>query len=196
MKQLFLCGAAALVVLAAAAQINADIARPKSSPSPAKEGKIILHTGLSVVPDANVYEARLQISQESLKDLREALASANVGSSMSRRIALSSTRTIVAGLFLFLSVSFAGVWLARSGPRRSHKAIAVVLLGVAVLSAAAIITRANAGPPGYVRWAGLPKALSEGRSTSGGLDIEIIPEGYGMKLLVPIRKTEKSKGEE
>jgi hypothetical protein len=42
----------------------------------------------------------------------------------------------------------------------------------------------------------LPKALSEGRSTSGGLDIEIIPEGYGMKLLVPIRKTEKSKGEE
>ena len=65
MKQLFLCGAAALVVLAAAAQINADIARPKSSPSPAKEGKIVLHTGLTVVPDANVYEARLQISQES-----------------------------------------------------------------------------------------------------------------------------------
>src|SRR5258708_36437934 len=119
MKQLFLCGAAALVMLMAAAKINADIARPKASPWPAKEGKIVLHTGLSVVPDANVYEARLQISQESVKDLREALASANVGSSMSRRIALSSTRTIVAGLFLFLSVSFAGVLAWRVGPRRT-----------------------------------------------------------------------------
>jgi hypothetical protein len=196
MKRLFLGGAAGLVMLMTAVYINADIARPKSSPSPAKEGKIVLHTGLTVVPDANVYEARLQISQEGLKDLREALASANVDSSMSQRIALSSTRTIVAGLFLFLSVSFAGVWLARSGHRRSHKTIAVALLGVALLSAAAIITRANAGPPGYVRWAGLPKALSEGRSTSGGLDIEIIPEGYGMKLIVPIRKTRNANGEE
>ena len=139
----------------------------------------------------------MQISQESLKRLQEAMASAQVSTpSMGERIAQSSTRTIIAGLFLFLSVSFAGVWLARASSRRSHKAIAVVLLGVAVLSAAAIITHANAGPPGYVRWAGLPKALSEGRPTSGGLDIQIVPDGHGMTLIIPIRKSNNTKGEE
>jgi len=116
--------------------------------------------------------------------------------SMIQRVAHSSTRTIMAGVFLFLSVSFAGVWLARSGQRRSHKAIVAVLLCAAVIGAATIITRANAGPPGYYRWAGLPQALTEGRATSGGLDIEIVPEGSGMKLIVPLRKVKKPNGEE
>ena len=198
MKRMFIYGAATLVMLAAAAYIYADIARPKPSPAPVQEGKIVFHTGLTVVPQSEgAYEARLQISQESLQNLREALASAQVSSpSMGQRIAQSSTRTIIAGLFLFLSVSFAGVWLARSTSRRSHKAIAAALLAVTVLSAAAIITHANAGPPGYVRWAGLPKALSEGRPTSGGLDIQIVPEGHGMTLIIPIRKSKTANGEE
>lgn len=196
MKHKSICGAAVLV-LATAACTYADVARPKVSPSPVQEGKTVLHTGLTIVPDGNSSEARLQISQAELKTLREVLASAQVGSpSMGTRIAQSSTRTIIAGLLLCLSVSFAGVWLARTTSRRSHKVIAAGLLGVAVLSAAAIITHANAGPPGYIRWAGLPKALSEGRPTSGGLDIQIVPEGYGMKLIVPIRKSTNASGEE
>ena len=186
-----------VLVLMCVIHTYADVARPKPSPSPVQEGKTILHTGLTIVPDGTAYEARLQITQEQLKTLGAALASAQVSNpSMGQRIAQSSTRTIIAGLFLFLSVSFAGVWLARSASRRSHKTIVAVLLGVAVLSAAAIITHANAGPPGYVRWTGLPKALNEGRSTSGGLDIQIVPEGYGMKLIVPIRKTNNANGEE
>ena len=197
MKRMFIYCAAMFVMLATAAFIYADVARPKPSSSPLQEGKLVFHTGLTIVPQAEVYEARLQISQDSLKNLQQALASAQISSpSMGQRIAQSSTRTIVAGLFLFLSVSFAGVWLARSGSRRSNKAIAVVLLGVAVLGAAAIITHANAGPPGYVRWAGLPKALSEGRSTSGGLDIQIVPEGSGMTLIIPMRKNNNTNGEE
>ena len=197
MKRMFIYGAAMFVMLAAVALIYADVARPKPSASPLQEGKVVFHTGLIIVPKSEGYEARLQISQDSLKNLQQALASAELGSpSMTQRIAQSSTRTIIAGLFLFLSVSFAGVWLARSGSRRSNKAMAVVLLGVAVLGAAAIITRANAGPPGYVRWAGLPKALSEGRSTSGGLDIQIVPEGSGMTLIIPMRKSQSTNGEE
>ena len=197
MKRMFIYGAATLVMLAAAAYIYADIARPKASPSPVQEGKFVFHTGLTIVPAENVYEAKLQISQESLKHLQGALASAEVSSpSLGQRIAQSSTRTIIAGLFLFLSVSFAGVWLARSASRRSHKAIAAVLLAVAVLGAAAIITHANAGPPGYLRWAGLPKALTEGRPTSGGVDIVIVPEGSGITLVIPVRKTKGPNGEE
>src|SRR5882672_524662 len=190
MKRTFIYSAATLVLFATAAYIYADIARPKPTPTPIPEAKYIFHSGLTIVPSAEVYEAKLQISQESLKYLQQAMANAQTGSpSLGQQITQSSPRTIIAGVFLFLSVSFAGVWLARSSSRRSHKAIAAVLLGVAAFGAGAIVTHANAGPPGYVRWTGLPKALSEGRPTSGGLDIQIVPEGYGMKLIVPIRKT-------
>lgn len=198
MKRMFIYGAATFVMLVATVYIYADVARPKPSPSPVQEGKVVFHTGLIIVPQSDVAsEARLQISRDSLKHLQAALADSQVSSpSMGQRIAQSSKRTIIAGLFLFLAVSFAGVWLARSASRRSHKAIAAVLLGVAVLSVAAIITSANAGPPGYVRWAGLPKALSEGRPTSGGLDIQIVPEGSGMTLIIPISKSKSANGEE
>jgi len=187
--------AAGLLLLASIVYAFADIARPKPSPEPSKEGKVVFHTGLTIVPDAKIYEARLQISQESLQNLREALATvpANVpaNQSMIQRVAHSSTRTIMAGVFLFLSVSFAGVWLARSGRRRSHKAIAAVLLFAAVIGAATVITRANAGPPGWYRWAGLPQALKDGKETAGSLDIEIVPEGNGMRLIIPTRRVNK-----
>lgn len=201
MRRTFIYCAAAILMITSAAYIYADIARPKPSPNASpklvQEGKTVFYTGLTIVPQSDVYEAKLQISQSSLKELQAALASAQVNNpSLGQRISQSSTRTIIAGLFLFLSVSFAGVWLARSGSRRGHKMIAAVLLGVAVLGAAAIITRANAGPPGYVRWAGLPKALTEGRPTSGGVSIEIVPEDSGITLVIPIRKIKGANGEE
>jgi hypothetical protein len=186
----------ALIILLSSTQVYGDIARPKPSPSPVKEARIVFHTGLTIAPDAKAYEARLQISQSSLQELREALATVQPNQSMIQRLSQSSTRTIMAGLFLFLSVSFAGVWLARSGQRRGHKVIAAFVLGAAVIGAATVITRANAGPPGYYRWRGLPQALSEGRATQGGLDIEIVPDGQGMKLIVPLRNTKKPNGEE
>jgi hypothetical protein len=175
--------------------LRADIARPK--PSPEREGnKVVLHTGLQIVPDAKVYEARLQISEDTLKRLHVALNEAPTTPSLAARIAHSSTRTIVAGLLLFLSASLGGVWLARSARSRHsilarhQKAVAVVLLGIATLGAAAIITRGNAGPPSYYAWRNLPDALSRGRATQGGLDIEIVPEGSGIKLIIPLKSKE------
>jgi hypothetical protein len=194
MKRTLAFGAVGLLILLSVAQIHGDVARPKESPSPAA-GKVVFHTSLSVVPDSKASEARLQISQETLGYIRAALANQPTNESLTRRIAHSPTRTILAGLFLFLSVSFGGVWLVRSGQSRVHKTVAGFLLCVAVLGAAAIITRANAGPPGYVRWVDLPKKLSEGQPTYGTVDIEIMPEGDGMKLIVPLRK-QKNPGEE
>lgn len=196
MKRMLIYCAASLFALACIGYVFADIARIKVSPSPEKARKVVLHTGLTIVPDAKINEARLQISQDDLRNLREALATVPADQSMIQRLSHSSTRTIMAGLFLFLSVSFAGVWLARSGHRRTHKAIAAVLLGAAVIAAATIVTRANAGPPGYYQWKNLPQALSDGRATQGGLDIEIVAEGYGMKLIVPLRNTKKPNSEE
>jgi hypothetical protein len=67
----------------------------------------------------------------------------------------------------------------------------VVVVAV-VLGAAAIITRANAGPPGSFYWRNLPKALADGKPTQGGVDIEIVPDdpagGKPVRLLIPLKK--------
>ena len=196
MKRLLVLCAAGSVLLASAAFVLADIARPKSSPATQKENRIVFHTGLTVVTDGNLSEARLQISEESLRNLRQALGSTTPANpSLLQRVSQSPTSTIMAGLFMFLSVSFAGVWLARSGVRRSHKMVAAFLLAASLFGAATILTRANAGPPGYYRWRNLAENLGKGQPTSGGLDIEIVPGTDTMKLIVPLRKA-KGPGEE
>ena len=185
MKQLFtLCVLSLLLSVATPA--FGDIARPKPSP---ELPKILLHTSLTVVPDSKAYEARLQISQSSLQELRAALADSGNGS-VAQTISRSSTRTILAGIFMFLSLSFAGVWLARSVQTRSQKALVALLFCTAVMSAAAVMTQANAGPPGSFYWKKLPQNLSKGAPTNGGIDIEVVADpsdGSGMKLIIPIR---------
>ena len=192
MKRTIVVCAAGLLLIVSAVFAFGDIARPKPSP---EAGKVIFHTGLEIVPDAKVYEARLQISQETLQRIREATGNTSANQSVTRRIMASGPGTIMAGLFMFLAVSFAGVWLARSGQRRSQKIAAGLVLGIAVLGAAAIIVRANAGPPGSYYWKKLPDNLTKGESTSGGLDIEIVPGDGRIKLIVPMKNTQRP-GEE
>jgi hypothetical protein len=125
-----------------------------------------------------------------LQELRAALANTPENQSKAQRIAHGPTRTILAGLFMFLSLSFAGVWLARSGRTRGHKAAVALLMGAVVIGATAIITSANAGPPGSYYWKKLPQNLGKGAPTYGGIDIEIVPDasdGSGMKLILPTR---------
>lgn len=190
MKRTFVLWAAALLVIASAIYAFGDIARPKTSPSP-ESGKAVFYTGLTVTPDAKAYEARLQISQETLKQISQAAANTGGTESMTQRLMHSSTRTIMAGLFMFLAVSFAGVWLARSNQHRHPKAIAAVVLITAFLGMATIIVRANAGPPGYLRWQNLPQALKDGKPTVGGVSIEIVPGDDNMKLIIPLRNTNR-----
>src|SRR6266481_3660801 len=94
--------------LAASVSTYADIARPSPTPD---QGKIIFHTSMTVIPDKKAYEARLQISQDSLNELKAALANTTVDNSMRRQIANSPARTVIAGLCLFLSLSIGGIWL-------------------------------------------------------------------------------------
>ena len=92
---------------------------------------------------------------------------------------------------MFLSLSFAGVWLARSVQSRGRKLMAALLIGTAAVGAAAIIVKANAGPPGSYYWKKLPQNLSQNKPTSGGLDIEIVPDAADgssrMTLILPIK---------
>jgi hypothetical protein len=184
---------ACLLALSAFAvvSVNADIAKPKP---PEQQSKVVMSRQLEIVPDKGIWQARLQISQSDFQELRAAVNGATgSNTTFAASIAQSSTRTIVAGVLLFLSLSFAGVWLARrSSATRARKAIAAGVAVVAVLGIAAMITRGNAGPPpGYLNWKDLPKNFSQGKGTSGQLAIEVVPDNPnnppGIKLLLPAK---------
>ena len=184
--------AACCLVLVTIQIVNADIAKPKQ---PEKAAKYALHTSLEIVPDPKAYEAKLQITESEFKSIRAALDGVAENYAIAASITHSPMRTIVAGLLMFLSVSIAGVLFARSSSfGRSQKVVGAVMLVVAVVGAAAIITRGNAGPPGSYRWRNLPQALAEGKATAGGLDIEIVPDdarpgGANMRLIIPLKKS-------
>jgi hypothetical protein len=190
-----------VLVLTAALVVEADVPRPKPTPSP--EGKISF-SSLEVVPDPKATNAILQIRQSEFDNLRASLDGAPQKQSIVASITNSRTRTIIAGLLLFMSVSFAGVWLARSsrtsqGAGRGQKAIAIAIIGVATLGAAAIVTRGNAGPPPSYRWRNLPTALAAGQSTAGPVVLQVVPDDQlpntGAKLILPLKK-QNQKGED
>jgi len=191
MKRTVVLCAAALLLVASGIYAFGDIARPKDSPKP-KEGKTVLYTSLSIVPNSKLSEARLQISRDILRDIaRQASNNSSAGESMAQRLVHSSSRTVIAGLFMFLAVSFGGILLARSGQHRNRKAIAAVMLIATMFGVATVIVRANAGLPGYARWLNLPANLTKGQTTEAGVDIEIMPgDDSTIKLIVPIRNSQ------
>jgi len=191
--------AACCLVLLTTISVNADLAPSRTSdqkvsrPAPSEGGRYVLHTSLEIVPDPKAFEAKLQITESDLKNFRAALDGVTGNTTIAANIAQSPTRTIIAGLLMFLSVSIGGVLFARSSSfGRTQKALGAVILIAFMLGAAAIITRGNAGPPGSYRWRNLPQALAEGKTTAGGLDIEIIPDeartGANMRLIIPLKK--------
>ncbi len=188
MKHTLILIAAICALLAGAILAFGDIARPKPSPA---QPKPIFYSGLTIVSDPKDFEARLIISEATLKRLQEA-AGNSANASFTERMMHSSTRTMMAGVFMFLAVSFGGVWLARSGQRRNHKALVAVLLAAAAFGVGTVIVRANAGPPGYIRWQNLPQALKDGKETSGGVQIEVVPGDEIMKLVIPLRNQKKT----
>ena len=187
MKQLLTLIAPAMI-LAMSVTAYADIARPKPEPSKPAEPRELVHTNIVIVPDSKTYGgARLQLSDSTVKELRDALNAGTVGQSFTQRLAHSPTNTIVAGVLLFMSVSFAGIWLVRSSANsRGQKLVASALVGIATLGAAAIITQANAGPPPAHFWRNLTKNLNAGKPTNGSVVIEIVPDSVGTKLIVPV----------
>ncbi len=191
MKRTVVLCAAALLLVASGIYAFGDIARPKDSPKP-QEGKTVLYTSLSIVPNSKLSEARLQISRDILRDIaRQASNNSSAGESMAQRLVHSSSRTVIAGLFMFLAVSFGGILLARSGQHRNRKAIAAVMLIATMFGVATVIVRANAGLPGYARWQNLPANLTKGQATEAGVDIEIMPgDDSTIKLIVPIRNSQ------
>ena len=189
---------ACCVVLFNAPLTSADLKPPKPAEQKVSEPKYILHTGLEITTDPKAYEAKLQISQSQLQSFRAAgLVDAPGPFPIVDGFGSGAPRTIIAGLLMFLAVSVAGVLLARSSGR-TQKALAALVIIAVVLGAAAIITHGNAGPPGSYRWRNLPQALAKGEPTTGGVDIEVVPDDQlqgRMRLIIPLKK-QNAPGEE
>lgn len=192
MKRILILCAVVGSLLASAIFAFGDLARPKPSPA---QPKSVLYTSLEITPDSKLYEARLQISEETLKQIVKEAGAASSGASTTQRLMQSSSRTMVAGLFMFLSISFAGVWFARSAQRRNQKALVAVVALAAVFGLATIIVRANAGPPASFYWQHLADNLKQGKPTQAGVSIEIVPgDDRTIRLLMPVKKN--ASGEE
>ena len=180
----------AFLIVFSTSAAKADVAKPKP---PEKAARYVLHTSLEISTDPKAYEAKLQISESDLKTFRAALDGAGGSPPVLGGLALSSGRTIVAGLLMFMAISVGGIMIARSSSfGRTQKALAAVFFVAVLIGAAAIITRGNAGPPGSYRWRNLPQALAEGKPTIGGVDVEVVPDsemsGHSMRLIMPLKK--------
>jgi hypothetical protein len=187
MKRILISTAAIAALTLSAIYAFGDMARPKSSGTP--QARSVAASRLIIVADNKPWDATLQISEGALKRIQEGAADRGSSASLTQSIKHSSARTIMAGIFMFLAISFAGVWLARSKERHNAKAIAAVLVVALVFGFAAVIVRANAGPTGYIYWHNLPQSLKDGKETSGALNIQIVPgDDAEMKLLIPLRR--------
>jgi hypothetical protein len=185
MKRILLSTAAILALSVSAIYAFGDEARPDPTPKAIS----VAASRLTIVADNKPWDATLQISEGALKRIQEGAAHRGESPSLTQSITHSSTRTIMAGLFMFLAISFAGVWLARSEQRHNARAIAAVLVVASIFAFATVMVRANAGPTGYIFWHELPQSLKDGKETSGALNIQIVPgDDAEMKLLIPLSR--------
>src|SRR5436853_7923415 len=99
MKRTVVIGAAALLLVASGIYAFGDIARPKGAPA-AKEGKTVLYTSLAVKPDSKAYEARLQISQDTLNNIVRLAGNASADRAVTHQLMHIPSRTASAGLFV------------------------------------------------------------------------------------------------
>lgn len=194
--KLRLCGLAlALCALAPAA--FADIALPPTpaptqTPQKARRAARPLAARMLIESHKDATEARLQIPRNVLRLLeaemeRDAADTAGAVTTGSLRPA----QTIIAGIFLSLSLAGAGVFIARTRSRAAKQAAAVALVVFAATGALAIRTLANARPfePRTYDAGSLKLATTPDAKLNGAIRIEVVDDYNVFKLIVPAGTT-------
>jgi len=191
MKPLHLCAAAVLLLLVAVSPAPADVALPdhKKVEKPDAIRTDLPFSHMTIEPVAGLREARLQVPRSLLGKLAPAGVAGSVDGA--RPFAFATVSTVVAGLFISLSVVLAGLVLVRSRRRVAGRAVAAVLVCVVASAAAAVAAYANAAPP--VGWRAqdpgtLLKLAPDGRAREGHVRVEVVEDGYDIKLLVPAKE--------
>jgi hypothetical protein len=189
--------AALALLLAAASPAFADIALPKR-PGADNSGirRDLPAARMTIERVEGLREARLQIPRSRLQEMGLA---AGVEAGGAQAATFKSAGTIVGGIFISLAVVLSGLLLARSrrGLRVGRAAAALVLCACAA-GAAAVAAYANAAPPPGLRPQDpgtLVKAVT-GAPLAGSIRVEVVDEGYEIKLLIPAKARTNRGGEE
>jgi hypothetical protein len=187
--KLRLCSLALAFFACAPLTIFADIPAPEPKPTATPQtGKRVLPPArMSIESRKGITEARLQISQSVLRQLRaEIEGDAATDAATAFVNSPRRTQTILAGLFLSLSLAFAGVFIVRSRSRTSKQIATGALVVFAVAGALTFKAFANIRPPEMgVNAGSLPRATTPDAELNGVVRVEIVPEGRAIKLIVP-----------
>lgn len=193
MRTWLYCVAILMFVLTTAPTSLADIALPpenRNTNKSATKARIdrLPSTGMVIERrKLETPEVRLQIPKSMLEQLR---AEGLTGGDASNQTAAATGsvrpfQTIIAGLFLSLSVAFAGLWLVRSRRRPANRLAVTAIVTLASTCVLATLGYANIRPPvRHVDAGTLPRAVTN-ESLSGKVRVEIVSEGSEIKLLLP-----------
>lgn len=193
--KLRLCSLALAFFALAPLTAFADIpAPPEPKPTPRAAKRVLPPARMLIESRTDAAEARLQISQSVLRELRaelerDAAADAAAASANSSQ----QTQTIIAGVFLSLSLAFAGVFIARSRSRTTKQVAVGVLVLFVVAGALTVKALANARPlePRIVDAGTLPRATTPDAELNGVVRMEIVPDGRVIKLIIPAAEGSK-----
>jgi hypothetical protein len=194
--RLFKNFAALAVLLAAASPAFADLALPKKPAEPNEVRRDLPTARMVIERVEGLREARLQIPGSRLQELRLA---AGIDAGGGQSASLKSAGTIVGGVFISLAVVLTGLLLVRSRRRVAlGRVTAALIVCACAAGVAGGIAYANVAPPPGLRPQDpgtLVKAVT-GAPLSGAIRVEVVDEGYEIKLLIPAVKTRTGRGDE
>jgi hypothetical protein len=180
--------AIAALLLLASVSLLANIANPNL---PGRRP----NTSMRIQPDEKAKSAKLLIPRAVLSGLRASIDDEGPQSTTSASVAgITSAQTIMVGIFLSLSLAFAGLWLMKSkaqSDRLTRAAVVIAILGLGTATTSVVL--GNAGPPPNF-YSLNSKILSPGLEwwgASGQVTVEIVQDGDQITLVLPRQKDQK-----
>lgn len=189
--KLRLCSLALALFAFAPLNAFADIPAPvQPKPTPRSSQRALPPARMLIESRRESTEAHLQIPQSVLRELRAEIE-AGAASTDAAANSLRRTQTIIAGVFLSLSLAFAGVFVARSRSRTTKQVAIGALVVLAFAGALTFKALANVRPlePRTVDAGSLPLATTPDAKLNGVVRMEIVPDGREIKLILPAPKT-------
>jgi len=179
-----------LALFAFALPAFADIAAPRPTPTatPQQSRRPLPAARMLIESRNDATEARLQIPRNMLRQLHAEMERDSAsGASAAATHSLRPTQTIIAGVFLSLSLAFAGIFIARTRARTARQAAAIALFIFAATGALAFKTFANARAPEprTLDAGSLKLATTPDTELNGVIRVEVVDEHNVFKLVVP-----------
>ncbi|MDQ5837200.1 MAG: hypothetical protein M3379_10510 [Acidobacteriota bacterium] len=194
MKRRFNYLALAALLLATAVSASADAPNPDRTKN--KSPKVSpFTTQMMIDPNTKSSEARLLIPREVLQQMRASLDGEDARGSALAFFNTGGAQTVVAGLFLSLSLAFGGVWLVRTRGKRRLGTAALCVAALALCGVAATAAYANAGPPPVARSLTSKILIQDAKwyGVYGQVKVEVTDDDNQITLVLPRPKDDQPK---